>query len=239
MILPDKVDVSPALRDIPPIEPAKADEILLRLNEMSLHPGVGSFDGVDVGLQSLNARLGRSRPCRPPASTSWGQQRHGVLPPDTQGDVGPNHYVQWVNLAYSIYDKSGNKLSGPTNGNTLWSGFDRICANNNDGDPITIYDHLADRWMMSQFQVNSSGSSYQCIAVSQRAIRPARGTATSTRGPTADEPLSSLWAVARRILYDRQPVRLFATRGAGPVWRLLSGRDAHRGDGADGLLQSG
>src|SRR5687768_631367 len=26
-----------------------------------------------------------------------------VAPPDTTGDVGPNHYVQWVNLRYSIY----------------------------------------------------------------------------------------------------------------------------------------
>ena len=24
----------------------------------------------------------------------------GVYPPDTNGDVGPNHYVQWVNLAF-------------------------------------------------------------------------------------------------------------------------------------------
>ena len=26
-----------------------------------------------------------------------------VAPPDTTGDVGPNHYVQWVNLRYAIY----------------------------------------------------------------------------------------------------------------------------------------
>jgi hypothetical protein len=25
-----------------------------------------------------------------------------VAPPDTTGDVGPNHYVQWVNLRYAI-----------------------------------------------------------------------------------------------------------------------------------------
>ena len=32
---------------------------------------------------------------------------NGVLPPDTNGDVGPNHYVQWVNLSFAIYSKSG------------------------------------------------------------------------------------------------------------------------------------
>ena len=30
---------------------------------------------------------------------------NGVLPPDTNGDVGPNHYVQWVNLSFAIWSK--------------------------------------------------------------------------------------------------------------------------------------
>ncbi len=107
VIQPDKVDVSPALRDIPPIEPVKADETLLRWNETSLHPGVGSFGGVDVGLQSRVA-LGIEAQAMPTPIVNFAGVSNvsGVLPPDTQGDVGPNHYVQWVNLAYSIYDKS-------------------------------------------------------------------------------------------------------------------------------------
>ena len=32
---------------------------------------------------------------------------NGVLPPDTNGDVGPNHYMQWVNLSFAIYSKTG------------------------------------------------------------------------------------------------------------------------------------
>ena len=125
----------------------------------------------------------------------------GVLPPDTQGDVGPNHYVQWVNLAFTIYSKTGTVLYGPANGNTIWSGFDTDCANNNDGDPITIYDHLADRWMMTQFQVNSGAASYQCIAVSTTG--DPTGFMVSLQVHLAqllrvlpDERLSPLWAVA-------------------------------------------
>jgi len=34
------------------------------------------------------------------------------LPPDTDGDVGPNHYVQSVNSSIKIFDKSGNPLNG-------------------------------------------------------------------------------------------------------------------------------
>jgi len=94
---------------------------------------------------------------------------NGVLPPDTNGDVGPNHYMQWVNLSFAIYSKSGALLYGPAAGNTLWSGFGGACQSTNDGDPIVQYDHLADRWMVSQFALPNypSGPFYQCIAVSQ------------------------------------------------------------------------
>lgn len=92
-----------------------------------------------------------------------------VLPPDPVGDVGPNHYVQMINLMFAIYDKSGNLLYGPANTNTLWSGFGGPCETTNDGDPIVLYDQLADRWMMSQFALPNfpSGPFHQCIAVSQ------------------------------------------------------------------------
>ncbi|HET7088802.1 MAG TPA: PKD domain-containing protein [Anaerolineae bacterium] len=94
---------------------------------------------------------------------------NGVLPPDTVGDIGPNHYVQMVNLSFAIWDRNGNKLYGPVDNNTLWQGFGGPCAATNDGDPIVLYDHLADRWMMSQFALPRfpRGPFYQCIAVSQ------------------------------------------------------------------------
>jgi hypothetical protein len=88
-----------------------------------------------------------------------------VVPPDTNGDVGPNHYVQWVNLIIAVYNKStGARIFGPVAGNSIWSGFGGICESNNDGDPIAIYDHLADRWVISQFAIGNDG--HQCVAVS-------------------------------------------------------------------------
>jgi hypothetical protein len=74
-----------------------------------------------------------------------------------------------VNLAFAIWDKNGNQLYGPFNTNTLWQGFGGPCETTNDGDPIVLYDHLADRWMMSQFALPRfpRGPFYQCIAVSQ------------------------------------------------------------------------
>ena len=36
-----------------------------------------------------------------------------VNPPDPVGDVGPNHYVEMVNLVFGVYSKTGTLLLGP------------------------------------------------------------------------------------------------------------------------------
>jgi hypothetical protein len=88
-------------------------------------------------------------------------------PPDTNGAVGATQYVQWVNQSFAVFDKTtGAKLLGPVAGNTLWSGFGGGCQTNNDGDPVVLYDKLANRWVMSQFSVSTTPY-LQCIAVSQ------------------------------------------------------------------------
>jgi subtilisin-like proprotein convertase family protein len=90
-----------------------------------------------------------------------------VAPPDTIGDVGPNHFVQTVNLRMTVFSKTGAVLFGPVNTNTLWQGFAGACATTNDGDPTVRYDRTADRWVISQFSVNGgNGPFFQCIAVS-------------------------------------------------------------------------
>ena len=91
-------------------------------------------------------------------------------PPDTHGDVGPNHYIQDVNVLFKVFDKNGNTLSGPTTYNSLFSPLvGTPCAGQNRGDPFVLYDHLADRWVVSDFAfAGFPGTNfYQCIAVSQ------------------------------------------------------------------------
>jgi len=88
-------------------------------------------------------------------------------PPDTIGDVGPNHYVQMVNTAFAVFDKNGTQQTGPTNINQLWQGQGNPCESCNDGDPIVLYDQLADRWLLSQFAVRQGPPYYECIAISQ------------------------------------------------------------------------
>ncbi|PWT92993.1 MAG: hypothetical protein C5B54_02600, partial [Acidobacteria bacterium] len=89
----------------------------------------------------------------------------GCLPPDTNGDVGPNHYVQVVNEHIQVFDKTGTSLLGPETIATLWQGFGGGCENDGFGDPIALYDHLADRWLISQFAF-PPGSNHQCVAIS-------------------------------------------------------------------------
>src|SRR5258705_3415349 len=91
-----------------------------------------------------------------------------VLPPDTQGDVGPNNYVQMVNLSFAVYDKQGNLQLGPLPNNALWQGFGGPCETFNGGDPVTMYDEAANRWFMSQLAYpGGSQGFHECIAVSQ------------------------------------------------------------------------
>ncbi len=84
----------------------------------------------------------------------------GCSPPDTVGDIGPNHYVQIVNATkVMVFDSTGAVVEGPYNLGTLWTSGN--CAGN-AGDPVVNYDPLADRWVLSQF----AGPSHLCFAVS-------------------------------------------------------------------------
>ena len=91
-----------------------------------------------------------------------------VSPPDTDGSVGPNHFVQMINLVTTIFDKSGGTVLGPFASNAFWSGIGGNCEAFNQGDPIVLYDEQADRWFVSQFAFPSSFATFsQCVAISQ------------------------------------------------------------------------
>jgi hypothetical protein len=87
-------------------------------------------------------------------------------PPDTNGEVGLDQYVQIVNQGFQVFDKNtGNSVFGPVDIGTLWSGFGGPCENNGAGDPIVLYDQLANRWVITQFAATTTITD-ECIAVS-------------------------------------------------------------------------
>jgi hypothetical protein len=96
-----------------------------------------------------------------------------VNPPDPVGDVGPNHYVEMVNLVFGVYSKTGTRLLGPVDTGTLWAGFPIEDCTDPSGDPIVLYDQTTDRWLLTQFTTRGldpatpTAPFYNCVAVSQ------------------------------------------------------------------------
>jgi hypothetical protein len=123
------------------------DAVLQSIEAVDAMPGLGvSFAGLDL--------------------TNWG----AGWPPDTNGDVGPNHYIQTVNTSIGIYDKAtGNPLTRITF-NNLFAGTGTPCDDKNMGDPVVLYDQYSGRWILTDFAWSTTrGPFYECIAVSKTA----------------------------------------------------------------------
>jgi hypothetical protein len=99
--------------------------------------------------------------------TNWG----AGWPPDTTGDVGPNHYIQVVNTSIGIFSKAGTRLAAFTYNTFFAAGSTgTLCDTSNQGDPIVVYDQMADRWIISDFAFVGDGSVppfYECLAISK------------------------------------------------------------------------
>src|SRR2546430_4334566 len=96
-----------------------------------------------------------------------------VNPPDPNGEVGRNHYVETVNLAFAVYSKTGTLLAGPATLGSLWAAFPVTECADQSGDPVVLYDQMADRWIITQFTTKGINFPkeplnpfYNCIAIS-------------------------------------------------------------------------
>ncbi|MBL4624802.1 MAG: T9SS type A sorting domain-containing protein [Flavobacteriales bacterium] len=118
------------------------------------------------------------------------QSEGGATPPDPSGAVGPNHYIQMVNTAYEIFDKQGNSLYGPSSLGSIWGN------NINDGDPIVLYDKFADRWFLSQFEVNFFGGTNKLLIAISETSDPLGAYYTYEFDMTSlpDYPKYSVWS---------------------------------------------
>ena len=123
---------------------------------------------IDPSIQSI---MGVRLPNSAQPINNWEgiHNLNGVYPPDAEGDVGINNYIQMVNLSFQIWDKSGKSLYGPVDNSTLWYGFGDPWDGSNDGDPVVLYDKTADRWIFTQFALPNypNGPFYVLIAVTE------------------------------------------------------------------------
>ena len=177
MVGPGRIDQD--LRSLPHVPSGpKIDRPLLK---PGLHGTGARMESEETSafpqFQSLLGEIFRPVPNMPPPLLTFdginsAQSMCGCIPPDTIGDVGPNHYVETTNTAIKIFDKSGNTLLAAVSFDTFFAplGGGTPCGTGlNQGDPYSFYDHLADRWVVSDFAFASFGGSpsYECIGVSQ------------------------------------------------------------------------
>jgi hypothetical protein len=166
-----RFDISPPLRSIPPLtkirksekgEDDRGETGPVNDTKHDSDPVIQRWFGDGIFSQNSPSVI-------PPTLVSFDglQQASGPTPPDTNGDVGTNYYVQTVNSRLQVFNKTtGASVFGPVNINTLWTGFGGACQTENAGDPVVLHDQLADRWMITQF--TAAGPTYfNCVALSQ------------------------------------------------------------------------
>jgi hypothetical protein len=92
----------------------------------------------------------------------------GAIPPDTNGSVGATQFVEITNFDYAVYDKtSGKQILAPTRINVIWAGFGGQCQLYNGGDPVVLWDKIAQRWLVEQLEYTTTNE--VCVAVSTSA----------------------------------------------------------------------
>ncbi len=99
----------------------------------------------------------------------------GVFPGDPVVEVSPNHIIYGVNnssgTTFTIYDKAGTKLAGPTTFKSLAPAGDACAASRSD--PIVLFDRLANRWFM--LEMGGSGTNYRLCTYVSKTENPVTG----------------------------------------------------------------
>jgi hypothetical protein len=179
---PVAFDLSPTLREM--AAHRQAPEISDEEEDIRDERGVTVTDQGFSGDGAIQNSIPPSAPAIPGTLTNFEGLRNEdnfnlfgfrVNPPDPVGDVGPNHYVEMINVVFGVYSKTGTLLLGPVDTGTVWSNFAVPDCTDPSGDPVVLYDQFVDRWLISQFTtrgMNPDGSFnglpfYNCVAVSQ------------------------------------------------------------------------
>ena len=194
------------LREIPNVPATVRPEGERRLTRHSQNPNVlsGVSDPVRPIIESALS-VAIPSPLLSFAGMTEEMAGGAGLPADANGDVGPNHYIQSVNSAIRIHDKGGKVLVGPITYNSFFSylGSSTPCGlNQNRGGGTVFYDHMADRWVVSDYAYAAfpGTSFYQCIAVSKTSDPVAGGwylyavqVDPSNTNLLGDSPRFGLW----------------------------------------------
>ena len=211
------------LRDLPQTGPKDKKPA----REMGTPPNQGpNGNGVDSVLQG-DVALAAPAPAPLGSFKGLDLQNWGAgWPPDTHGDVGPNHYIQAVNTSIGVFDKStGTRLSAFTFNNFfVANGGTGACATYNYGDPFVLYDQVSGRWIISDFAFAASSTPpyYECIAVSKTADPVSGGwwlyTIVADTASLNDYPKLGIWGDG--IYMSANMFKRGRTYSGAEVWAL-------------------
>src|SRR6476660_9588331 len=167
---PLQFTVSPPVREMPP--PAHASGPPKEIQRKHPHSRPHAGNAPDPVVQS-------STPVPAAAQSEGNFEGLGAgypgyaitaVPPDPNGAVGPNHYVQWVNNAFVIFNKQGTQVQAPVSDGTFLGSFSTCNQLGGFSDPIVQYDRAADRWLVGEVALplfpGLFGQYAQCFAVS-------------------------------------------------------------------------
>ncbi len=125
--------------------------------------GDGFEPGDDAGMSEADAHNSKRQHRVRKADFPAGADNGAVIPPDTQGTVGPNHLMAVLNSNVTIETRTGVVLSSIPIA-SFWSSLGGI---NEAFDPRVLFDRYADRWIISAGANAASPTAYILIGVSQ------------------------------------------------------------------------
>lgn len=168
-----KLGKTAALRDLAPVLPSKDNG--KREYAKNFKPEEIPNFGFNTPMPRNNAENARPKGADPlrqkgeqkdnewlvPAKVSvdgLGLNDASVYPPDANGAIGSQYYIQTINSSngtiYKIWDKNGAVIYGPSTLNALWEEFGLTGF----GDPVIMYDRQAQRWVITEFALPDQGN---------------------------------------------------------------------------------
>ncbi len=192
-----------AIKEIPKGRPG-ADQI----PSQPLEPRPNGLDPL-VSLQYATPAAPASRAFDTPLLNFAGGGFTGVNPPDTVGVAGPNYYIQAINgsggTEVRIYDKD----SGTEEASFILESLGSNQCASGLGDPILLFDNLANRWLLSEF---SSAGNRMCVYISQTDDPVAGGWfAYNFQAPSfPDYPKYGVWPNAYYVGTNENTLGLYA-----------------------------
>ena len=98
-----------------------------------------------------------------------------ATPPDTMGTIGGNNFVEFINGAYAVYNRTGTLTASVITDTAFWSaaGISPTVTGAGLSDPRIVFDPLSQRWFATQ--INVSATSNQVLIARTNGADPSLG----------------------------------------------------------------